>query len=143
MKQCSQCKCSDLSNFNKSSKSKDGLQPFCRDCNRKAHQRWYEENKDYSKKKARAYDKIYYERVDAFLTEYKSTNPCVDCKKIHKPWRMDFDHLDPSIKFDNIADMRQRRISLKRIKEEIVKCELVCANCHRDRTHFRRLNGTG
>lgn len=27
---------------------------------------------------------------------------------------------------------------VNKLKEEIAKCDLVCSNCHRDRTHRRR-----
>ena len=141
MKQCPQCNTTKLSEFNKCTKSKDKLQSLCRVCNSIAHKHWYNENKTYYKEKARAYDKIYYERVDAFLNAYKSTTPCTDCKQSYNSWVMDFDHLDPATKEDNVSDLRQRKISLKRIKTEIAKCELVCSNCHRERTHKRLCTG--
>lgn len=34
--------------------------------------------------------------------------------------------------------MAQLGYSIKRISEEIKKCEIVCANCHAIRTHERR-----
>ena len=30
------------------------------------------------------------------------------------------------------------RFSKKKLMEEIAKCEVVCSNCHRIRTHVRR-----
>jgi len=66
--------------------------------------------------------------------EYLSNNPCVDCGE-SDPIVLEFDHIDPSTKSFKIS----RRISgsttsWKRIYEEILKCEIRCANCHRRRT---------
>ncbi len=65
--------------------------------------------------------------------------PCVDCGRKFKPWQMDFDHLPGSVKEKSIAEMVRSGRSKTRILIEIEKCELVCACCHRDRTHQRRV----
>jgi len=41
----------------------------------------------------------------------------------------DFHHLDPSIKDPNFGRIKFQ--NWNRIKDEIDKCVLVCANCHR------------
>jgi hypothetical protein len=51
---------------------------------------------------------------------------------------MDFDHMGGHHKKNNVSRMMLTDCSLKTIKEEIKKCELVCANCHRIRTFRRR-----
>jgi hypothetical protein len=43
---------------------------------------------------------------------------------------MDYHHLDPSIKERGVSQMISGN-SWKKIEEEISKCILVCANCHR------------
>ena len=59
--------------------------------------------------------------------------PCVDCKLKYPPVCMDFHHKDPSTKlFEPNSGCCSR--SLKAVLNEIAKCELVCANCHRIRT---------
>ena len=59
--------------------------------------------------------------------------PCTDCGHKYPPYVMDFDHRDPALKEDNLSKMaHQGRI--KRLAEEIAKCDVVCANCHRERT---------
>lgn len=48
---------------------------------------------------------------------------------------MDFDHVRGEKVF-TLGQVRQiRTYSLVRIQEEIAKCDVVCANCHRERTH--------
>ena len=61
--------------------------------------------------------------------------PCTDCGELHPPYVMDFDHLDPTTKVMSVADMVTRNVSLVTLMAEIAKCEVVCANCHRIRTH--------
>ena len=59
--------------------------------------------------------------------------PCADCAKRFDPVCMDFDHRDPSQKSFNIGQSRRLRWPL--VLAEIAKCDIVCANCHRIRTH--------
>jgi hypothetical protein len=71
----------------------------------------------------------------AMITALKTGKPCMDCGNQFPPYVMDFDHRDPTLKKNNVAYMAHS--SLDRIMEEIEKCDLVCANCHRIRTHKR------
>ena len=62
---------------------------------------------------------------------------CFDCGEAHEPYIFDFDHRDPNTKTaDPGALMAQS--SMERIREEVDKCDLVCANCHRRRTYHSR-----
>ena len=76
--------------------------------------------------------------ASAFICEMKAA-PCADCGGRFPPEAMDFDHVRGE-KTWSICQMRNYTIS--RIKEEMAKCDLVCANCHRIRTHVSRCNGT-
>lgn len=62
-------------------------------------------------------------------------NPCADCGGRFPPECMDFDHVRGKKKFN--VSLKGNWTSKKRIDEEIAKCELVCANCHRVRTTER------
>ena len=75
-----------------------------------------------------------YNKIRAYVFEYKSKTPCKDCGKIFHPFVMDFDHIGDDKKF-NISKTIRTWTSLF---NEISKCELVCANCHRMRTLNRR-----
>lgn len=59
--------------------------------------------------------------------------PCMDCGVIYPYYVMDFDHRGDK-EFD-ISLAVGRGMSLQRIQLEIDKCDVVCANCHRERTH--------
>lgn len=63
-------------------------------------------------------------------------NPCTDCR-IEYPWFvMEFDHCRGD-KDTDIAKMVHAPVGLPRLKRELQKCDLVCANCHRSRTYER------
>jgi hypothetical protein len=50
---------------------------------------------------------------------------------------MHWDHLPGFEKEDSVATILQRTYSREAVLKEIAKCELVCANCHAERTHCR------
>lgn len=66
-------------------------------------------------------------------------NPCRDCGETYPPYVMDWDHVRGMKKFNLGALCRQWKYkSTKRlVLIEVKKCELVCANCHRERTQQR------
>lgn len=72
-------------------------------------------------------------RIRAKLDALKA-NPCVDCGVSYPPYVMDFDHRDPTLKLKSVGAMALSA-SWKAIEAEIAKCDLVCANCHRERTY--------
>lgn len=48
---------------------------------------------------------------------------------------LEFHHKDPDTKFKTISAMVYQGYSLKRIKEEIKKCVLLCRRCHMENYH--------
>jgi hypothetical protein len=71
-----------------------------------------------------------------YIQEMKSSSPCLDCKISYPYYVMDFDHVRGR-KQKNVMELINT-LSKKKIDEEIAKCEIVCSNCHRIRTHKRR-----
>lgn len=71
----------------------------------------------------------------AEINELKG-QPCTDCGIAYPPYVMDYDHRDGSIKEGIIARMIDNYQRTK-VFIEIAKCDLVCSNCHRERTHRR------
>lgn len=63
------------------------------------------------------------------------SSPCRDCGGSFPPEAMDFDHVADN-KVDGISQMWSW--GRDKVLAEIEKCELVCANCHRERTIQRR-----
>lgn len=58
---------------------------------------------------------------------------CADCGGVFPPYILDFDHRDPSEKRFGIAGNARRK--MEDLRAEVAKCDVVCANCHRERTH--------
>jgi len=90
------------------------------------------------KKDARASDRRRYLEKRAWMWALKNV-PCADCGYHYPPECMDFDHVRGRKKFAVAQNLTRTMASLKR---EVAKCEVVCANCHRTRTHRRRRNGS-
>lgn len=65
-----------------------------------------------------------------WLYQYLLQHPCVDCGE-EDPVVLEFDHLHG--KEINISSAINNW-SIRRVQEEIDKCDVVCANCHRKRT---------
>ena len=61
--------------------------------------------------------------------------PCAVCGMIFEPHQMDFDHRIPEDKAFRVTAGRAMLMSRARLFTEIDKCDVVCANCHRLRTH--------
>ena len=58
---------------------------------------------------------------------------CVDCGFRSHPAALDFDHVDPTTKRFNVGMSLQK--PWLELLEEVRKCVVRCANCHRIRTH--------
>jgi hypothetical protein len=110
---------------------------YCQKCQRAYCKRHYVANK--SKHNGRRYERRKRERkiIRSKLLALKTGVPCPDCKITHPYWRMHFDHLPQYEKRMEIASMVRLGFSWSNIEAEIAKCELVCANCHADRTYER------
>lgn len=72
------------------------------------------------------------------VTNYLKDNPCVDCGNTDIRV-LEFDHVEDN-KEGNISHAVNNAWSLKRLKSEMAKCEIRCANCHRIKTIERRIN---
>lgn len=127
-KKCCNCdKSLPLEDFYPSSKAKDGRQSKCKPCHREYRKSHYESNKSkYISKAADCRQRYRQEFLD-----FIKTKSCVDCG--NDDWRvLEFDHQrDKSF---NICEKKGQR-TLKSLMSEIEKCEIVCANCHRIRSH--------
>lgn len=85
----------------------------------------------------------YIDRADArkkklldLIRSYKQ-KPCVDCGIQYPPYVMQYDHVSDEDKLFDLGKAHKKGYSEKRILDEIAKCEVVCANCHAERTYQR------
>lgn len=104
---------------------------------------WYDNHKEHVQAYQRTWRKQHTKSIALYNAQRRTLArhivtiakqvPCKDCGIQYKPWQMDFDHLRN--KLCNIG--RLSLSNLDTVREEIAKCEVVCANCHRDRTYKR------
>jgi hypothetical protein len=125
MKKCITC------NQNKAEDAFNKGKSYCRKCCKERDRKYYLKNK------ARRQAGFKTRRMDTkqFIWDLKN-GPCTDCKKMYHPTQMDFDHTS-SDKEKDISRLYSSNATKEKILEEVAKCELVCANCHRLRTAKR------
>ena len=58
--------------------------------------------------------------------------------KYNKLIALEFHHTDPNEKDFHISDMASSGYSWLTIMKEIDKCEILCANCHRQLNYLKR-----
>lgn len=111
----------------------------CKDCIRNRGKKYYSDNRERQSMLSNMRRISYRKSRKEFIIQLKN-KPCVDCGLKYPHYVMDFDHRVNSMKRDNISHLvNQNFLTYEKILEEIEKCDLVCANCHRIRT-FTRLN---
>ena len=72
-------------------------------------------------------------RVRAFIDMVKSKSPCLDCGLHFDPICLDFDHRADTVKRREVSACK----TIQQAADEIAKCDLICACCHRLRTKKR------
>lgn len=99
---------------------------------REYHKKWYREHPE-RKAQLQEYNKIYSARNAKLVRRYKLKCGCYICGYNKSEYALDFHHLHETDKSHNISNMIKKS-SLKRLKAEIRKCVVLCANCHREIT---------
>lgn len=123
--------------FHWHTKSKGIRQRVCKVCRKIQYQSWW--NEGHGKEKWKATQKVSRRarvlELRKFIQELKSSSPCTDCGGFFHFSAMDFDHVRGE-KYRGISELVS--LSMRSaLMEELEKCELVCANCHRVRTYLR------
>lgn len=83
----------------------------------------------------RAYGAVRYAERREWMDAFKVGQGCIDCGFDRHPAALDLDHVRGE-KHDKVSNMLT--LSWDRLQDEVAKCEVVCANCHRIRTVERR-----
>ena len=115
------------------------------------HKEYYKKNKEGIKEKILAYrtnNRAWYLAYRAkwqrtkqgklreearIIIRAAKNKPCADCDKKYPHYVMDFDHVRGKKSFT--VGRILSRPNIRALKREIKKCEIVCSNCHRERTH--------
>lgn len=111
-----------LDMFNWRDKSKGTRRADCKECHSGYMKQKYQENKN-------------------IVGEIKSSQGCAKCGDT-RPYVLDFHHVNPTTKIERVAKMVSNHYNAnnKEIQEEIAKCVILCANCHREFHHLQELN---
>jgi hypothetical protein len=128
MKTCSRC---DITH--------SGSHSWCNDCRNAYSKEYYLNNRDKILGYAKVYGASRRASLQDLVNEFKDV-PCSDCGIKYPPYVMDFDHILQGKEFA-VGHGVANGYSKNRLLEEIKKCEVVCSNCHRERTHTRKLLG--
>ncbi len=91
------------------------------------------------KKQLYAAQKRHRVRVRERLLEFLSGKKCTDCGE-QDPIVFEFDHREREKKFKPISRMLSGHYAWESILEEIEKCDIRCANCHRRKTYVEFSN---
>ena len=140
MKRCSKCLTErPESEFyhRKSIKRFGELYEKCKACMRARGRLYYQNNRTSQLPLAIKRRHKAYAIKRAYIEDVKD-RPCVDCRQKFPSCAMDFDHRGSENKLGNVSRITVQNWSLERIKKEIEKCDIVCANCHRVRTRNRQ-----
>jgi len=73
-----------------------------------------------------------------FIQRVKRKSECCKCGLKHKPYLLEFHHLDPSTKYKSVTNLQFNAYGMKLIKDEIRKCVMICRNCHMEFHHLER-----
>jgi hypothetical protein len=120
-------------------------QTRCRACHAIARRAHYERTRPTYIANERNRVRGHRERNRLLLFAYLLEHPCVDCGE-NDPVVLDFDHRDPANKRLEVSKLAGRN-PWPTVLEEIAKCDVRCASCHRRRTAkqfgWRRVLGVG
>ncbi len=127
-KKCTRCeKVKIVDEFDRHPTHITGRNPRCKSCRRQYYQKTKVE-RALTQRRSR-------EKKIKMLRESKDV-PCVDCDQRYPYYVMDFDHI--SGEKNSVVSRIVVEGSIKALAREILKCEVVCSNCHRIRTHKRK-----
>jgi hypothetical protein len=126
--------------------NKHGVQRECKVCDSARKAKWYKDNTVQILTKTKTYRHNHSDQYEEYHKNYYSTWLEIIDEKLHrsccvcgynKCWKaLEFHHIDPTTKSFNISQMINRWSSkpkhYKKLIQELDKCVLLCANCHRE-----------
>jgi hypothetical protein len=116
-KVCPHCKTSKVKSEFYSRRGGEGLSPYCKDC-------------------SALQTKSRQQALKRECIRYKG-GKCQQCGYDKCQAALEFHHIDPSTKEFSLGKFKCS--SLEKVREELGKCVLLCANCHRE-AHYNQVN---
>lgn len=150
MKTCTKCnQPKSIDCFSKHKITKDGLSHTCKECNKNRHKLYLTpENRDKAKEKSALWRKNNPDKVKLHKKKYYAKGHtkrqlvreqikslaggcCIVCGYNRCLSALDFHHINPQDKKFGLAQRVSTTINQQTL-DEIAKCVLLCANCHRE-----------
>lgn len=103
------------------------------------HKKYYDENREKLRSVANRNTAKRRERNQQWLINFMHGKKCgcgVSDLRV-----LTFDHIDPSNKRYNVADIVSKGMKLEYLVEEVEKCQILCHNCHMLNT-FKQIGGS-
>lgn len=117
----------NLDRFSIINKRTGKIASMCKECLKLYNREYWNKVKHFKNPIKNEHAKIRRREIRKYILTILQKSSCVDCGI--NDWRvLEFDHRDRKQKRLNIADATQ--YSIKTVKAEIEKCDIVCANCH-------------
>lgn len=124
---CTKCKeTKDSAFFHKDKSKKNGFICVCKECKKIREHLYYIKNTEKCKANASSHR---IKRAE-WWRKYKSQFKCIDCG-FSDARALDFHHTDPKEKIQCVSTLVRAKDDI--LFEEIKKCIVLCANCHRIR----------
>ncbi len=138
MKICTKCGAEKpRSDYFFKNKKKDHLHAQCKSCYQlhraSYHKDHYQKYREQYLKRAKIRRKRLREEFRINIMTYLSSKKCAICNETDIR-TFEFDHINPSQKKFNISQGLRLGYSWNNIVEEIKKCRILCANCHKKHT---------
>ena len=126
MKKCTKCKIEkNLDEFAWRMKKLNKKASECKQCHKKIRKQYYINNKEKENNRVKQRRK----KIKHWFKEYKLGLKCNRCNQ-GNPACLVFHHKDKKEKEISVGVAVAYAWSISRIKKEIEKCEVLCANCH-------------
>lgn len=104
----------------------------CLTCVAKASADWYAKNRQKQIANSAKRKLVVRDEARKYVWDYLNTHSCVDCGE-SDPVVLEFDHVRGR-KVEVVSVMVQGGWSLNAIQAEIAKCDVRCANCHKQKS---------
>lgn len=132
-KTCARCKkLLDQSKFNWKFKNIK-LATYCKECSREYIREHYKKNRPYYLEKAKKRNYKLKKQEYRYIYTYLNSHPCVDCGESDIVV-LEFDHRNKLDKSDEVSQLIRKSLPFKKVIDEMLKCDVRCANCHRRKT---------
>jgi len=117
-----------IKDFHPNKVCSQGVVGTCKDCSVYRIRKWYSDNRVSRRVAANSRNQL---RRDQSIEALGGK--CFDCDGVFHRSVYDFHHRDAATKIDAVSNLLGKP---DKLKEELTKCDLLCANCHRLR-HFK------